>query len=412
MDPRSVSSMLGIALRTAERIGLDNESSLAKCDVVEAEMRRRLWWALVLFDTRICELIDTKKTALTPAWDCRIPLNVNESELRTGLRKIPGPQTRISDSIFVVVRGVIADFIRHSPFYLKFTNPAMNTATKTASIKSDVDGGEVDAFEKELEKNYLQLCNPEIPLQFMTIWTARGYIARYRIIERFSTLKGPIGDAQRDALGLMAVEMITCDSNIMTSSIVKGFLWLIQMYYFPFTAYIQLLQDLKRRPTCSIAAQAWSKIDENYTARLLFQENAKSPFYQMVSRMILQSWDARQVALNDQVQPVTEPSIVSYLKSNTSLWQTENAKSLDKALGNMSISMTDFTRLNNTTAESLPAKMLDMAFDDIYTYAFMDLDSNQPHCFCTDWAQLNALSGDRRYYIGFTGLGPDTATTS
>ncbi|PON20298.1 hypothetical protein TGAM01_v210849 [Trichoderma gamsii] len=194
MDPRSVSSMLGIALRTAQRIGLDNESSLAKCDIVEAEMRRRLWWALVLFDTRICELIDTKKTALTPMWDCRIPLNVNESELRTGLREIPRTQTRISDSIFVVVRGVIADFIRHSPFYFKFTNPAMNAATRTASTKSDVDGGEVDAFKKELEENYLQLCNPEIPLQFMTIWTARGSIARYRMIERFSTLNGPVGD--------------------------------------------------------------------------------------------------------------------------------------------------------------------------------------------------------------------------
>lgn len=376
--------MLGIALRTAQRIGLDNESNLAKCDIVEAEMCRRLWWALVLFDTRICELIDTKKTALTPTWDCRIPLNVNESELRAGLKDIPRTQTRISDSIFVVVRGVIADFIRHSSFYLDFTNPAMNAATRTASTKSDVDGSEVDAFEKELEVKYLQLCDPEIPLQYMTIWAARGYIARYRIIERLSTLNGPVGDTQRDALGLMAVDMITCDSKIMTSSIVKGFLWLIQMYHFPFTAYIQLLQDLKRRPTSSIAAQAWSKIDENYTARLLFQENAKSPFYQMVSKMILQSWDARQVALNDQVQLVTPPSIVSYLKNNTSLQQTENPKSLDKAMGNMSISMANFTNFN-TTAESFPIKMLDIGFDDIYTYSFMDLDPNQSHWFRKDW---------------------------
>ncbi|UKZ75622.1 hypothetical protein TrVFT333_003310 [Trichoderma virens FT-333] len=412
MDPRSVSSMLGIALRTAQRMGLDNESNLAKCDIVEAEMRRRLWWALVLFDTRICELIDTKKTALTPMWDCRIPLNVNESELRTGLREIPRTQTRISDSIFVVVRGVIADFIRHSSFYLNFTNPAMNAATKTASTKSNVDGGEVDAFEKELEEKYLQFCDAENPLQFMTLWTARGYIARYRIIERLSLLNGPVGDSQRDALGLMAVDMITCDSNIMTSSIVKGFLWLIQMYHFPFTAYIQLLQDLKRRPISSIAAQAWSKIDENYTARLLFQENAKSPFYQMVSRMILQSWDARQLALNDQVQLVTTPGIVSYLQNNTGLWQIENAKSLDKAMGDMSISMANSTNLNNTTAENFPINMLDMGFDDIYTYSFMDLDPNQSHWLSTDWAQLNAPSANRLYYKGFTGLGPDATTTS
>ncbi|KAM6480846.1 hypothetical protein HDV62DRAFT_365791 [Trichoderma sp. SZMC 28011] len=381
MDPRSISSMLGIALRTAQRLGLDNESDLVKCDIVEAEMRRRLWWALVLFDTRICELIDTKKTSLTPTWDCRIPLNVNESELRTGLRDGPRTQTGISDSIFVVVRGVIADFIRHSSFYLNFTNPAMNAATKNPSTKSDVKGGEVDTLEKELEKKYLQLCNPEIPLQFMTIWTARGYIARYRIIERLSTLDVPVGDTQRDALGLMAVDMIACDSRIMTSSIVKNFLWLIQMYHFPFTAYIQLLQDLKRRPTSSIAVQAWSKIDENFTARLLFQENTKSPFYQMVSKMILQSWDARQVIPNDQVGLVTTPGIVSYLKNNTNIHQIENPNSLD----NLPISMANFTSLNNTTADNLPLKMLEMGFDDIYTYPFMELDPNQIQWLSKDW---------------------------
>ncbi|KAF3069911.1 Transcription factor vrtR1 [Trichoderma lentiforme] len=358
MDPRSVSSMLGIAIRTAQRLGLDNEPDLAKYDIVEAEMRRRLWWALVLFDTRICELIDTKKTSLTPT-----------------------TQTAISDSIFVVVRGVIADFIRHSSFYLNFTNPAMTAATKNPSTKSDVKGGEVDTLENELENKYLQLCNPEIPLQFMTIWTARGYIARYRIIERLSTLDGLVGDTQRDALGLMAVDMIACDSRIMTSSIVKDFLWLIQMYHFPFTAYIQLLQDMKRRPTSSIAAQAWSKIDENFTARLLFQENAKSPFYQMVSKMILQSWDARQVILNDQVGLVTTPGIVSYLKNNTNIHQAEDPKSLD----NIPIPMANFTSLNNTTADNLPLKMLEMGFEDIYTYPFMELDPNQIQWLSKDW---------------------------
>lgn len=408
MDPRSVSSMLGIAIRTAQRMGLDNESNLAKCDIVEAEMRRRLWWALVLFDTRICELIDIKKTTLTPTWNCRIPLNVNESELRAGLKEIPKAQTRLSDSIFVVVRGVIADFTRHASFYLNFTNPAMDAAAKTANTKFDVDGGEVGTFEKELEEKYLQLCDPDIPLHFMTIWTARGYIARYRIIEQFSTLNRPVTDTQRDVLGLMALDIITCDSKIMTSSIVKGFLWLIQMYYFPFTAYIQLLQDLKRRPTSSIAAQAWSKIDENYTTRLLFQENAKSPFYQMVSRMILQAWDARQVALNGQVQLVTPPGIVSYLKNNIGLWQTEHAKSLDKAMGNMAISMANFTNLNNTSAENLHIKMLDVGFDDIYTYSFMDIDCNQSRWLSTDWAQLNATL----YCTDLTGLGLDTTTTS
>jgi hypothetical protein len=52
--------MLGVAIRIAQRMGIHSESALAKCTVFEAELRRRLWWSLVLFDTRISEMADHK----------------------------------------------------------------------------------------------------------------------------------------------------------------------------------------------------------------------------------------------------------------------------------------------------------------------------------------------------------------
>jgi hypothetical protein len=71
--------MLGVAMRIAQRMGKHSESACAKCAPLEAEMRRRLWWSLVLFDSRISEMANDRTTTLIPTWDCRIPLNVNDS---------------------------------------------------------------------------------------------------------------------------------------------------------------------------------------------------------------------------------------------------------------------------------------------------------------------------------------------
>jgi hypothetical protein len=50
--------MLAAAIRIAQRMGLHNESTYTRYTAVEAEMRRRLWWSLVIFDHRMCEMSD------------------------------------------------------------------------------------------------------------------------------------------------------------------------------------------------------------------------------------------------------------------------------------------------------------------------------------------------------------------
>jgi hypothetical protein len=51
----------------AQRMGLDNESSNDKCGPLEGEMRRRIWWALLLFDNRVCEMGDYRAVTLSPS---------------------------------------------------------------------------------------------------------------------------------------------------------------------------------------------------------------------------------------------------------------------------------------------------------------------------------------------------------
>ncbi|KND95319.1 putative transcriptional regulatory protein [Tolypocladium ophioglossoides CBS 100239] len=318
-DPRSLSSMLGVAIRIAERMGIHSESASARCSIFEAEMRRRLWWSLMLFDTRISELAGHKTMTLSPAWDCRIPLNVHDSDLRAEMKQPPAVHGKCTDALFTVVRSELAEFVRHATFHLDFTSPALKPIARDLNRGPIPEGGELVALEKRVEEEYLRFCDPDIPLHFMTIWTTRASLFRCRLVEHYSKYTGssvPQTEVQRDAAISHTVGILECDTKIFTSPLTKGYQWLLHLH-FPFPAYIHIVQDLRRRPVSEQAERAWEAMSDNYEARSVFTLTDDSLLFQIFSKMILQAWDARQAAFGqlEEPKPLYVPRIVSCIKS-------------------------------------------------------------------------------------------------
>ncbi|RDW63533.1 hypothetical protein BP6252_11078 [Coleophoma cylindrospora] len=314
--PRSLSSMLGIAIRIAERMGINNESDLAKCTALEAEMRRRLWWSLMLFDTRIGELADYKSTKLAPTWDCRIPLNVNDSDLRPEMKEAPESLGTPTDALFAAVQGELGDFVRNTMFYLDLTAPALKPIARNVQNGPVPEGGELIALEKIIEDKYLKSCDPENPLHFMTIWTARAFLAKYRLTEYHSICSSSSvhqTEAQRDTAFSLALTRLKCDTKLMTSSLSRGFIWLVN-FHFPFPAYIQIVQDLRRRPVSEQAEQAWATMNENYEARLGSLRKDENPFIKIFAKIVLQAWEAREAAIGQLGESLTPPPFVSSIR--------------------------------------------------------------------------------------------------
>jgi hypothetical protein len=307
--------MLGVAIRIAQRMGIHSESALAKCTILEAELRRRLWWSLVLFDTRISEMADHKNATLAPTWDCRIPLNVTDSDLRPEMKEPPAVQGNPTDALFAVVRSELGEFVRHTMFHLDFTSPALKPIFKTVQHGLSLEVAELATLEKVIEDKYLKFCDLENPLHFMTIWWTRAYLAKCRLLEhlsRYSSVHQT--DAQHDAAISHALRMLECDTKLRGSPITKRFLWLIHLH-FPFPAYIQIVQDLRRRPGSELAEQAWEVMSDNYDARIIFLSNdGESFFFQIFTKIVLQAWEAREAAFSQLGEPLMPPRIVSSIR--------------------------------------------------------------------------------------------------
>ncbi|KAK6522218.1 hypothetical protein TWF281_002785 [Arthrobotrys megalospora] len=306
-DPRSLSSLLVVAIRAAQRMGIHNESTYAKHTALEAEMRRRLWWSLVMVDHRVCETVDHKTTLLSPTWDCKPPSNTNDFEIQPEMKTPPMIHSRPTEATFAVVRSEIADFIRYSPFHLEFTNAHLYKIVKEIPNGSLPNGGEVSTLEKIIEEKYLAFCNPEIPSQFITIWTARGYIAKNYLVEHYAkySLAEQQSDLHRGTAVSYALTMLECDTKLMRSPLIKCYRWFVN-FHFPFPAYIHILQNLKKRPAENHAEKAWDIMSENYEARMNGAMKLYGPLLLLFSSIVLQAWEARE-KLAQENQGTAEP---------------------------------------------------------------------------------------------------------
>ncbi|KAF4241329.1 hypothetical protein CNMCM6805_002429 [Aspergillus fumigatiaffinis] len=330
-DPRSLSSMLAAALRIAQRMGLHNESTYTRYTAVEAEMRRRLWWSLVIFDHRMCEMSDYKVTTLTPTWDCRIPLNINDFEIRPDTNSCPPNSEKPTEALFAVVRSELADLIRHTTFHINFVNPVLGAVAKAKDprhmcISAD---GEMLTIQKEIEEKYLAFCDPADPLHYMTIWTTRGYLARNRLLEHYARhLSSPATqqtDAQRNAALFYALEMLECDTRLRVSPLTSRYRWLVD-FHVPALAYIHVLNDLKKRPTESHAGKAWQAMSENYEARAMHPKPSGQGVFTVFARVVLQAWGAREIFLRQRGMPVETPQIVLDIRNKVG--QTSSGSSM------------------------------------------------------------------------------------
>lgn len=245
---------------------------------------------------------------LTPTWDCSTPLNVNDFDLRVEMKTPPPSHDRPSEAVFPVARSEICDIIRHSAVHLDFTNPALK------ALARGLPEGGLAAVERMLEEKYLQFCNPDNPLHFMTIWMVRGMLAKNRLLQHYleHSTRDLQTEEQRDQAISHAMDILVCDTKFVGSPLTKGFQWLAH-YYFPLPAYMNIARDLGKRPTATIGESAWRIMSENYRARFSEMELG-SPVFAVFAKLILFTWTCRETAFRKLGQSLHEPEMISIIK--------------------------------------------------------------------------------------------------
>lgn len=297
--------MLALAVNIAQRMGIHNEASISRYTPFEAEMRRRLWWALVSFDARVGELSESKVSNLNPTWDCKLPLNVNESSLWPEMKVSPDSRDNATEAIFIVTRSEHGEYLRNAGFNCDFSNPALKLIAKSY--------GDMNTWEKRIQEQYLKFCDQENSLHCMALWMSSVQLSKCHLLESYAknvdSSTKRTAEVEAEACIQHAFRMLECDTNMLTSSLTRGYTWIIA-FYFPFPAYIHLVQEMAARPTGNHTEKAWELMNKNYEARFPSEDSAVDGLFRVFASMLLKGWEIMEKSARESGDQLASPKII------------------------------------------------------------------------------------------------------
>lgn len=340
VDPRTFFSLTAIADRIAKRDGLHQNSQPRGMSAFDAEMRRRVWWQIVLLDTRAAEVSGAGTSTLGCGWNTKFPLNVSESELTPEAEVLPQGHEHATDMIFCLVRCEIAEFLRQirakaniEGRWSEFSNPCVSLLDKLAAI---------DAFEKHLQTTYLVHCDHRTTVHALARHYAIQSIAKMKIVAygalspRSRQDHPSVSDERHDRLMQVCIEAIEAYHQCVANRSLMRFAWFLAGNV-PFLAYVHLLSDLRNRPKGDLVERAWEVVTsrndvfgrpeslKGFGRRLL--EAKDGTLQTAFAELVVRAWDARQAALGSESH-IPVPPMVRKMRETlaaTKGWSAEDA---------------------------------------------------------------------------------------
>ncbi|RFU32209.1 hypothetical protein B7463_g4122, partial [Scytalidium lignicola] len=317
-DSQSLLILSGVAFRLAQVQGLHREALLAKKTVFEAEIGRRLWWQLIVLESREAEMSRVSTLTDPRQWDTKLPANINDSDLYPDMREPPKDHNGTTEMIFCLLRYEVGQFQRTSPAlngsWQLFANQSIPYAQKEAVINS---------LESILQQKYLQYLDDVIPLHFLSLRVSRAFRNRLRLLSLHprknpsrTTLMSP---HEKSTLFNLCLEIIQTDNDGHRKESIQKYIWHINAQ-FQADAFIYLVNELKAFPVGDSADRAWVQVLEafNYRPELLSGGGMRNELVTAIGNLILKAWSAREnayVRMNQALPEGAMPMAILSLKA-------------------------------------------------------------------------------------------------
>ncbi|VUC21824.1 unnamed protein product [Clonostachys rosea] len=352
IDPRQLFCLIGMAVRLAQRMGLHRDPGGYGLPPFEVEQRRRLWWVIVGYDRRIGEMTGSTVTALSSGGDCKLPLNVNDSDLHIQGKEMPSSHNGPTEMLFALTRvelsiAVASNSNRDSQQVNSQSGGKEGSTSSASSSKLDQPTFRLaipdsptytlDGFCAHMEGTYLAHCDSKIPLHFFTLTMTRQSLCKMRIINFLvrmnSSDKIPLKEVEREDLFSQATQMIEYDNVVQSSESLAPFRW-YSRHHFPFPAYMFLVQELRARVSGPSVERAWDAVAANYELRGLLN-NFHNPMHLTFKNTFIKAWDAHESAQRALGKNITVPRFIHVLRERSEQRRMEKAdmQSMDHSAG-------------------------------------------------------------------------------
>jgi len=269
-------------------MGIHKEAALSTLLPFEAEIRRRLWWQILIIEGRSALLSGvTTEGAFGNAWDTKRPLNINDSDLSPLMREPPTEHPGVTEMLFCTVRFDVGETMRK-----------LKTGERNGI---DLEGKKrvIDELEAKLEPR-MSKCDLSIPLHLLAKFMGKSALAQLRLLAAnplrlcgdTSLVRAPIPQEERDRQFELALQILGYDSLAHTNQAIQPFLWHVDLQ-FPFESFILVLAELLSRTKGEDVDRAWMRINQAYEDHPELVSTTRNPLYVAMGNLAVKAWARR-----------------------------------------------------------------------------------------------------------------------
>ena len=320
-EPNSLWILTGTAVRLGQRIGLHRDGTLVGLSPFETEIRRRVWWRLLALDGQTAELCGAGLSVAFPRYDCKRPLNVNDSDLGPDMSAFPSEHDGPTEMIFCGFRYEIGLFLRK----VKASSNWMETEISDEAVEERKN--QLDELQALIERKYLHFCDPSVPLHLFARLMGEATIMALRLVAPYprrypqGLIEMPPKD--RDEVFWISMHVLKFYNVSQRTESIRRFLWNVNVQ-FQWHAFIILAHELQVRPEDKNTRDAWTQIEElfEYNADVIVNDN--TPLHKAVSRLILKAWSTRNDQLRRNNTQLPTPTFIATLQNHAEKQDTAN----------------------------------------------------------------------------------------
>lgn len=315
----------GTAVRIAQKMGYHRDGEQLNLDPFETEMRRRIWWQIVVQDSRYAMLSGLGHTMVPVRFDTETPRNVNDADLIPGSREPiqarPGPTEMAFCLIFHEIHkfGIGADHANDAPAW----EAAMLGQKLDGLSDSDSHHATLTRFRsklQELQSMLIGLENQYIDVNAGDVHKAALTI-RPMITNKLGEMLVPVHEqpewgteifGPKDSLFKVVITGHEQRLDAMEKLQQTGFLWFMKLH-FQLDTFAVMTGQLCHRPTGSLADRAWAVTERVYTHHdELYDMSQKQ--YSIQAQFTLRAWKTRERAFLQAGRALETPHFILRLR--------------------------------------------------------------------------------------------------
>ncbi|KAG8533463.1 uncharacterized protein KY384_002246 [Bacidia gigantensis] len=275
-DSQFTWTLVATAIRLAHGIGLHRESNNVGLPPLQVELRRRVWWQLIVLDIRCCEDRASEPIITPISFNTKRPLNINDADIDPEMLSPPAPRPGFTEMSKVAVSHEVS-FLRWR--WGDITTFNAHGEENLSKVPYEERLEVLNALKKTLNENILQYCDLNNPIAWVTSVVARLIICRIRLVVyhpiEFSTGRVTRPAVSRERLLETAVAGMEFAHLLDTEPKAAQWRWFFKTYV-QWHALATTLAELCVQTKGPLVERAWRIVDivfDDWAARIADSPN-------------------------------------------------------------------------------------------------------------------------------------------